>query len=187
MNEEDRTEVSTFRLPRHRIRMLKQEARNQQLTANALANKIIGNYFDFNLVASSSGMMPFPKMLLKAMIDQLEDEEIAALCKSTAQSELLDLVYVKRNEFTLETFLDTMLTWMRFSGFPYNETFDDEKRIIAIHHNMGAKWSRFMKGCLELVFSKLAVRTYFEGSDGILIITIHNEQFVGHNGTFASA
>lgn len=168
------TEVTTFRMPKARVDQLKKEAQKHHLTTNAVLNQIIESYFEFSSVATSVGMMPFSKRLLKEMMSQLDEKKISSLSKMAAELDIPDLIYMKENKFTTNTFLDTLLAWSRYSGFHYLDTFEDEGRTITMQHNLGPNWSRFMTEVLEIIFEKLEVHVSFERYDDILIIHIKN-------------
>jgi hypothetical protein len=100
--------------------MLKKEAAAQDITTSSLANQIIGNYFDFHIVALSACLMPFSKKLIVAFLDRMNDDDVMEFGRFAAQSQLLEIVYMKRNEFTLDALIESILTCARFSGFSHN-------------------------------------------------------------------
>ncbi len=173
--DRERTVVCTYRMPVSVIHRLKQEARDRRLTSNALMNQIVGNYFDFYNVAANVGMMPLSKRLIKEMVDLLNTDDLAKLAKLVGELDLPDLAYMKRNKFTLETFLECFLDWIKFCGFPYKYSSEDGRRTISIEHNMGIRWSEFLSEILEVSFGKLNVRVSIKRLDDILVAVLENE------------
>lgn len=163
-------------MPKHRILDLRRESKEQSLSMNVLLNHIVEDYFEFASIAKKAGMMPFSKKLIQVVMNQLEEKEIIRLAKRAATTDVPDLVYMKRNKFTIETFLDTMLAWVRYSGFNYRDTYDDDVRTISLQHNMGSKWSTFLIGVLEITFNRLGAIVSFERPDDMVIMHIRTRQ-----------
>lgn len=166
------TGVLTFRMPDTRIEKLRLEAKKRRVSMNTLVNQIVESHFEFHAAASSAGFMPFPKKLLKVMINSADSSNVSDLARMAAGFVIPEVVYMKRNTFTKEAFLDTLLSWTKFSGFEYRDTIDGEKRTITITHNMGPKWSQFMAELLEIAFSRLEVPVSLEKPNDMLVISI---------------
>ncbi len=168
--------VATFRLPAHVMSFLRKESRKKHLSINILMNNILQEYIEFHSSAIIAGMMPFPKRILSSMMDYLNNAEIKELAERMTRQEFVNLVYMKKNRYTMTNFIELLLVWAKHSGFPLHDIQEDNQRTLVIQHNMGRKWSAFMKLSLENTLEKLSdEEVTFEKPDDMLVITIGND------------
>jgi len=113
-------------------------------------------------------MVSFPKSLLTRLMDGLSEQEVEDLSKYIAKNEIKDMTLFFRKEYTLSSFLDTIESWLRVSGFPYRRDGTDDDDYIAskriqtfiIQHDMGKRWSVYFERLFKYVFEDLNLRKY---------------------------
>lgn len=170
-NHLQKTEVVTFRLPASTLLFLRNKANQERLSVNALLNRIIQDHMEFELIESST--IPIQRNLLSSMLNHLDTADIKQL-SGVSKKHCIDLLYIKNGSSPdLETFLETLLVWVKHSGFTFKEWSEDGKRILAIRHDMGESWSKFTKLSLEAVFSQLTKeKVIIKELENMLLITI---------------
>ena len=117
-------------------------------------------------------MLPFPKRILGSMMAMLDKQIIGELAREMAQKDFVDLAFMRKNKFTLESFIETLLVWARHSGFPVRDTSESMSRVVTLKHDMGENWSIFMAKILETCLDDLNIKGIkFRTPDDMLIIT----------------
>lgn len=170
--ERNRTEVASFRLPIDLLVQLRQEARTNKVNLNNLVTQILFSHVDLYSPAFAAGMLPFPKKIVNAMINTLNEKEIEELSKQMASNNLVNLAYMTNN-CNEQLFINTLLAWMRHSGFSIQDLVDGETRTIVIKHDMGDKWSLFMTKSIKQCFDYFRIsEVEFESSNEIVVIKL---------------
>lgn len=168
-----RTEVASFRMSQSTVTRLKKEAREKRLSMNALVNQIILHHAECQSMSTFAKTMPFPKSVLVQMIDSLDEEAVKKSAEVMANLVFIELAYMKTTEYSLESFIDTLLVWAEHSGFVYRDFLEHGQRTITINHNMGRKWSIFMMTALEASLEGLTKeKIAFETTDNIIVARI---------------
>ncbi len=169
------TNVLSLRLPSERIAHLRKEANTRKVSLNVLANHILDAYFDFALPAKNVGFLFLPKKTIREMINALDEEEIVKLGKGTARSDFLDLVYMMKGKFTLQSYINTFLAWARDSNFPYRDDYDDGARTITVHHDMGKKWSLLLKESILYSLKDITAKIAVEMREDVIVVRIRED------------
>ena len=73
------------------------------------------------LMPLKAGMVSFPKSLLIRIMDRLNEQEVQDLSQYIATNETKDMTLLLRKEYQFSSFLDTIESWLRVSGFPYRQ------------------------------------------------------------------
>ena len=165
-------EFAKFRLPKTLLRRLEEDAKIRRINMNTYVLQILYSHVELHSPAFATGMFPFPKRILASMISRLDTNAIDELAQEMARKEFVDLAFMKKNKFTLESFIETLIVWARHSGFPVKDTAEDGSRVVTLKHDMGEKWSVFMARTLEVCFDDLKIKgTKFGTPDDMIIIT----------------
>ena len=159
-------------MPSEKVDLLRKEAESRKLSVNVLANLVFDSYFDFELFAKNAGFIAFPKKTIRSMVDALAEEQVILLGKGPLKSDFTDLTYLTKGTFTLQSFLNIFLTWIRDSNFPYHDEFEEGSRNMTIHHNMGQKWSLLLKESLEQTLQDVTSKMEFEMRDDMIVLAI---------------
>jgi hypothetical protein len=93
--------------------------------------------------------------LLTRMIDFLTDEEVVELAEHYVKNELKGIMRMIGQEYTVSSFLDGFLTWLRVSSIRYKHMSNENVDDCAIYLNMGRKWSIWFENYLQFVFEDL--------------------------------
>jgi hypothetical protein len=172
---EPRTDILSLRIPAERLEHLKKEASTRKISLNVLANHIIDAYFDFTLPSKNVGFVSLPKKTLRDMIGTLNEAQLFKLANGPVKAEFVNLVYMMKGKLTLQSFLNTFLAWARDSNFPYRDDYDDGKRTITIHHDMGKKWSLLLNQSVESVLKEMGESARFDLRDDVLVMRIEQD------------
>jgi hypothetical protein len=168
-----KTEVVSFRLPAELVAQLRKEAQEKRITASALLSQILHSHFELYSPASAVGMFLFPKATVCSMLKRLDNKTIRELSNQTTSSDLVSLAVMAHTALNTESIIDTVLVWSRHSGFQIIDTIDEGTRTIILKHDMGMRWSLFMRESLKHYLSHFNVESAdIEMRGELLIIKI---------------
>ena len=170
----------TLRFDNRILNQLRNESTQKRISLNTLASQIFQSHVEYDTYASRAGMISFPKSLLIRLMEGLGEREVEELSKYIAKNEIKDMTLLLRKDYSLSSFLDTIESWLRVSGFPYRRdegSIDNHAQIIfVIQHDMGKRWSTYFEKLFKYVFEDLKVRKYsFDSTDNSITFKIQME------------
>src|SRR5919206_1265702 len=121
----------TLRFNNEILNQLRNEANQKRISLNTLASQIFQSHVEYDTYASKAGMISFPKSLLIRLMEGLGEQEVEELSKYIAKNEIKDMTLLLRKDYSLSSFLDTIESWLRVSGFPYRRD-DNQVQIFVI-------------------------------------------------------
>lgn len=170
--KKETTTTAKFRLPKKLLERLDDDAKAKRVNVNTYVMQILYSHVELHSPAFASGMLPFPKRILASMMAMMDEQIIDELAREMAQKDFVDLAFMRKNKFTLESFIETLLIWARHSGFPVRDTSEGSSRVVTVKHDMGENWSIFMAKILETCLDDLKIKgVKFGTPDDMLIIT----------------
>jgi hypothetical protein len=166
----------TLRFDNEILTQLRNESNQKRISLNTLASQIFQSHVEYDTYASKAGMVSFPKSLLIKLMGGLSEQELEGLSKHIAKNEIKDMTLLLKKEYTLSSFLDTIESWLRVSGFPYRrdeDITDNRTQIFVIQHDMGKRWSMYFDRLFKYVFEDLKLRKYsFDNTDNSVTFKI---------------
>jgi hypothetical protein len=166
----------TLRFRNDILNKLKHEAAQKRISLNTLATQVFSTHAEYDAYASTTGMISIPKSLLIVLMNKLEEEEVEKLSEHVAKNEMKDLTLLLRGEHNLYTFLQTIESWLRVSGFQYSyhTTDHDRNHRFVIQHEMGRRWSLYFEKLFRYVFAELSLASEpeFEVTDNIIAFRV---------------
>jgi hypothetical protein len=171
----------TLRFDNEILNQLRNESNQKRISLNTLASQIFQSHVEYDTYAGRAGMVSFPKSLLIRLMEGLGEEEVQDLSKHIAKNEIKDMTLLLRKEYTLSSFLDTIESWLRVSGFPYRrdeeDIGDNRTHTFVIQHDMGKRWSMYFDRLFNHVFEDLKLRKYsFDNTDNSVTFKIQVEE-----------
>ena len=171
----------TLRFDNEILNQLRNESNQKRISLNTLASQIFHSHVEYDTYASKAGMVSFPKSLLIKLMEGLGEQEVEDLSKHIAKNEIKDMTLLFKKEYTLSSFLDTIESWLRVSGFPYRRdediTRDNRTHTFVIQHDMGKRWSTYFDRLFKYVFEDLTLTTYsFDNTDNSVTFKIQVEE-----------
>lgn len=139
------TTCATFRLPKEKLNKLRKVSEFKNITPNTLVNQIINSHLDWHSRAAPAKLYYLPKSFLIRIINELSEEELRELARDTAKNDLVDMSLFLRGGFTIASMSDIAKTWLRISQMPYRFEATGKNIKIIIEHDMGTKYSQFIK------------------------------------------
>lgn len=135
---------------------LRRESVAKGVSLNTSINQIISEHLNWHRMAAPAMLYYLPKPFLISIIEELNDEELGALARETAKSDLVDISLFLRGGFTVASLSNITETCLRISQMSHRILIDGDKCTIIIEHDMGHNYSYLIKEIsryiLEVVF-----------------------------------
>ena len=141
----------SFRVDMELSRVLDEESERMGVSVNALVNMILKRYSEFTRFLSKIDLVVVNRELLKSLFDSYPDEDIYGLGVSAGEIIPRDTILFWKKTLNFETVLEYIEKIICRYGFlgTYDETNQNENRIIVIRHRLGKKGSQFLHGYLK--------------------------------------
>ncbi|MBC7120662.1 MAG: hypothetical protein H5T33_03665 [Candidatus Methanosuratus sp.] len=165
MAEEGQSAPRTFRLDADVMRGLEEEARKQGATVNGLACRILRKYVRIGAKVEQMGVVTMPRSDLAAIINALDEETIAKIGSKMGSTTSKEIMLLLFGELSLNAFKQFFLTFIcGYSNWTTCYEVEDEEYLeIRASHNMGEKWSKFVKNYIEAALeSTIGIKPEFK-------------------------
>lgn len=146
-----RTSVMSFRLDEDIVDALRQEADEEEISLNVLANHIFRRYVEWERDAQKAGFIPITRQLLMALINELDDKRIEELVRKTGKDVVKEQILYMESNYDLDSFIKWLESRNRISGFAQKHVINGKIHEFIIQHDLNMKWSLYMKTLFELI------------------------------------
>jgi len=148
------------------------EAADEGTTVNALANSILGGYFDWDKKAREFGFISLHKSIFMRLIEELDDETLARIGREVLTATWKEMAEFWLQDSSPEKILEVlnMRSKINPARLRTRITKEEDTYTIVLRHDFGPKWSIVEKGALqELVRKSFLVEPRI--SVGELVVT----------------
>jgi len=148
----DKTLIRSIRITKGLDDLLLKDAKAKRISANALIGSIMTKYAEMDRYNERYDTITLKQESFRSILQVVEDDKLAQVAKeigSLIPKQFL-LFWFKRSD--LETYLRYLSLVCRYNGFgEYEVDISDDRTnyTITLIHNMGEKWSNFLKDWLE--------------------------------------
>jgi hypothetical protein len=150
-------ESITFRLDLNVLKALRSEAAQKDISMNTLVNQVIKQHMTWHRNASRAGFIPSRKSFLTKVIDSIPEEKISNISKEIATRETKDFVLLLRNEYSIQSALSVIESWIRNSGFAFKHENTEALHSYVIQHDMGKKMSIYFAEFFRNLFNDFGI------------------------------
>jgi hypothetical protein len=171
----------TFRIESNTLKNLRHEAEQKDISTNTLVNQIIKDHLNWHSNAAKAGFISIRRPFVSKVIKHLPEQEIISLAEYVAKTTNKDSILLMKNEYTIQSALDFLESWIKVSGYPYRheETNNDQKKhSYVIQHDMGMKVSLYLAALFQFLFDELGQnkeRIEFDKTENTLAFTIDSD------------
>jgi hypothetical protein len=160
-----KSESVSFRIDSKLLRNLRSEAEQKDISTNTLVNQIIKEHLNWHSNAAKAGFIAVRRPFVTRVINNLSEQEIIFLAEYVAKSANKDAVLLLKKEYTIESALDFLETWIKISGYPYRHEVTNsgqKSHLYVIQHDMGMKWSIYLANLYQFLFDELGEKKKIE-------------------------
>ncbi|MDP9305203.1 MAG: hypothetical protein M3O68_02525 [Thermoproteota archaeon] len=167
----------SFRVDTELAKVLDEESERMGVSVNALVNMILKRYSEFTRFLSKIDLVVINREWLKSLFDSYPDEDIYGLGVAIGEVIPRDTILFWKKTLTFETIVEYIEKIICRYGFlgTYDETNQNDKKIIVIRHRLGQKGSQFLHGYLKSTLkSTLNLDSSFELTESSVKLQINN-------------
>jgi hypothetical protein len=99
------TETITFRLDNDKLKKIRNVAKSENTSTNALVNKILESYIQWELDAPQAGWAFMPKLFLIELIKEVDDDKISKIMSKLSKTMSKELDLYMKGKYNLDTWL----------------------------------------------------------------------------------
>lgn len=166
----------SFRVDTELSKVLDEESERMGVSVNALVNMILKRYSEFTRFLSKIDLVVVNRELLKSLFDSYPDDDIYGLGVAAGEIIPRDTILFWKKTLNFETVLEYIEKIICRYGFlgTYDETNQNDERIIVIRHRLGKKGSQFLHGYLKSTLkSTLNLDSSFELTESSVKLQIN--------------
>ena len=180
--QNSKTQVRTIRIPTRLGLTLEKEADAQRISVNALITSVLKKYAEFDRLAEKFEFISMPRKSFSLLIQELDDDKIEKCARqvgSTVPKEIMRFWFDELSLGSLMSFMSLLSRHYRLVKSEIKVNYSDY--TIMLHHDMGMKWSKFLKYYLdEAIRGVPGILPKFEISDGLVVIRFNARDAVGN-------
>jgi hypothetical protein len=140
-----KTETVTFRLPSPLIDELRSDAELEGVSLNNYVAKIFSNHIQWERYERKVGLLPMTEAFLSEVLNQLNDQQIVNLAQKLEKQKFRNILAFMKDSHDVDDFVEVMRAWLTVSWMQQNIEVRDDKYYFKIQHNLGSKWSLYVK------------------------------------------
>jgi hypothetical protein len=160
-----KSESVTFRINSEALQNLRREAEQKDISINMLVNKLIKDHLNWHSNAAKAGFISVRRPFVSKVVKYLPEQEIISLAEYVAKTTNKDSILLMKNEYTIESALNFLESWIKISEYPYRheETNNGQnKHSYVIQHDMGMKVSTYLASLFQFLLDELGQNKMIE-------------------------
>jgi hypothetical protein len=160
-----KSESVTFRINSKVLKNLQREAEQKDISTNMLVNKLIKDHLNWHSSAAKAGFISVRRPFVSKVVKYLPEQEIISLAEYVAKTTNKDSILLMKNEYTIESALNFLESWIKISEYPYRheETNNGQnKHSYVIQHDMGMKVSTYLASLFQFLLDELGQNKMIE-------------------------
>jgi hypothetical protein len=107
--------------------------------------KIFSNHLQWERYERKVGLLPMTESFLSEVLNQLTDQQIVNLAQKLEKQKFRNILAFMRDSHDVDDFVEVMRAWLTVSWMQQNIEVRNGKYYFKIQHNLGAKWSLYVK------------------------------------------
>jgi hypothetical protein len=141
----------TIRISRQLDKLLEKEAANKRVSVNSLISYMITKYAEWDRYVESLHFVAIPPDGLRLIIGSLDDEKVKEIGQQIGSRHLQEFMMLWFKKISIDSFFNGLTLFCRYSGMAkYDmDIIDGREYVVVMNHDLGGKWSIFMKYLLE--------------------------------------
>ena len=166
--------VRTFRIPRGLNNALVREAENRGVSPNALLSMILTRFSEWDRYAEKFGYISITRDALRGILECLDDDKLCCLAEDLGSQEPRDALMFWFKEITVESFLSFLSNISKYCQVGQLEIETKSTNcVFALRHDVGAKWSKYLKCYLSRVLDGLpSVHAEYQETPKSLVVNM---------------
>ncbi len=151
--------------------LLDGDARARKISTNALIGIILTKYAEWDRFADRFGYVSVSRELFRRLLENSERDEIANISSELGArlpNELMNFWFKRAN---LDSILALISLYCTYGGAgQYELETDGSTYTVTAHHDLGEKWSLFLKGLFGRAMAELNIIPQFETTRDLIVM-----------------
>ena len=144
-----------------------------------MINQILRSHSAWHSNAAKAGFISVGRRLIMKLMEKTSEQELADIAEYIVKMDTKDFVLMLRNEYNIESALDVIETWIKIARYPYRHEVNHEQHHYTIQHEMGRKWSLYLKEQYRFLFEEFGLgRVIFDETDNTLSFTVDTHSLI---------
>ena len=172
-NPRPKTVSKSFRIDENASEALEKEATTLNVSTNTLVNQILKQFSEFDRFARRMYTVKVSGSVFRSLLEHIESDKIIEVAKAAGSSIPQAFAISKRGKVSTESLSDYVRSSAMYAHlFEFNETDDDQKRLITLVHDFGLNWSIFLVHYVTAMFQQVGITPKVEMSDRSVTFTL---------------
>ena len=174
VRENKKIALRTIRLSKKLDDLLQKDANSKRITVGTLISTILTKYSQWDRYTEKFDMITLRKESIKAILEATEYEALIRRARELGAKVPREFLMFWFKKTDLESYLHYLELLCNYGGFArYEFEAEGPVYIITLLHNMGEKWSIFLKYVMEEgILTTIGSLPKFEINEGSLVIRI---------------
>ncbi|MGA2199530.1 MAG: hypothetical protein ABSG45_06300 [Nitrososphaerales archaeon] len=148
-----RTASATFRISEKAYHALQNEAERQDTSLNTLVNQVFDSHVNARIFQEKLDFMRVNRLTFHRILEGTSDQALMEAGQTSGSETVRTVTLGRSGTITMETILETISELSEFSDFArYSEIESTGKRVIVLTHELGPKWSVFIRSFVNAAF-----------------------------------
>ena len=171
-----KTVLRTIRLSEEIDDLLERDAREQNISTNALIAKIMTRYVEWDRVVGKLDFVSFSNTFFRALLNEVRDERIQEMASQEAIRQIKNQAMWDFGKADFDTLLKAIILRSKYGiGSHISvESRGEGDCVITLHHNWGAKGVVFFRSFFDsLIRGELRSQPAIDVSEDVLTVSFH--------------
>ncbi len=171
-----KTILRTIRLDEEIDRLLERDAKEQNISINALVGKIMTRYVEWDRVAEKLDFVSFSNAFLVSLINEVNDEKIQEIASQEAIRQIKNQAIWDFGKADFDTLLKTIILIGKYgiASHVSLENWGESNYVITLHHRWGRKGVIFFRSFFDsLIRNELGVPPTIDIADNVMAVSFH--------------
>jgi hypothetical protein len=174
VRENKKTVLKTIRLSKGLDELLQKDANSKRITVGALISTILTKYSQWDRYTEKFDMITLRQEAIKAILETTEDEALIRKAREIGAKIPKEFLMFWFKKTDLKSYLQYLELLCNYGGFArYELEANGDVYVITLLHNMGEKWSLFLRHVMEEgIMTTIGGLPRFEVNRGSVVIRI---------------
>lgn len=174
VRENKKTVLRTIRLPKGLDELLQKDANSKRITVGALISTILTKYSQWDRYTEKFDMITLRQETIRTILEATDNEALIIKAREIGAKIPKEFLMFWFKKTDLESYLRYLELLCNYGGFArYELESNGHEHIITLLHNMGEKWSLFLRYVMEEgIMGTIGSFPRFEVNKGSLVIKI---------------
>lgn len=151
-----KTRSMSFRIPEDVAEALETNAQINNTNPSTLLTQMLKHQMGYDGNVGKAGLIAFPRSLIIQLMSGYSEEQVITMADIISKDVTTDMMTILQNEYTVESFLQTIESWARVSCIPFTHETKGNLNTFVIQHDMTRNWSLYLGHLYKNVIEELA-------------------------------